>query len=121
MTLAANGVVMPGGFLAARNPMRIVTRQASQSAFTLQKALRLAQAHHRTYNLKLRLASGHGRYSDGGAIEKQQEVAQRLAGIIGEWSTVKSPDGSRKAQAGGLQVALHADLQLPVSAQPRGI
>src|SRR5262249_5960858 len=57
----------------------------------------------------------------GRTIEVDLEVAERLAGPIGKRSSAVALDRMRQLLAGGLQVTLHAHLELPFRTQPRWI
>ncbi len=116
VTLRADAVVVQGGLLAARHVVRIVAGGAGEFAGAAQEALRLAQAVSRVGDFKILLIFAAGR-----VIEEEHEIAQRLAWIVGERAAAVTLDGMRQGEAGGLQVALQADLHLTIAAQPRGI
>ena len=55
------------------------------------------------------------------AVERQPEIPQRLSGHVGERPAIQPPDGMRQSGSGGLEMALHADLQFAVGTQTLGI
>src|ERR1051325_12146363 len=54
-------------------------------------------------------------------IEVQDVIDQRLSRTVGEKAASVTANGIRQAAAGRLKMALHADFELPLAAQPCGI
>src|SRR6185312_9510824 len=102
--------------------MRIVARQAGQrfgsvSAAALEKALRLPKTvRGAADNFELIFVPGARRM-----VESQQEVAERFSRNKRKWPAVKAPDQAGKRAAGGLQMALHANIHLQIRTQPRRV
>src|SRR5258707_12399305 len=57
----------------------------------------------------------------GGAVEEEFVIAQRLTGAIGIDAAVVAANLVRHQTAARLEMALHADFQLPVPAETRRI
>ena len=57
----------------------------------------------------------------GSAVEVQPEILQRLPRHVIEGSAIQTRDRMRQQTAGGFQMALQANLDLPVRTQPRRI
>src|SRR5215831_5261152 len=93
-----------------------MARGAGQLAGALEEASRLTQPVGRAHDFEIVLVPAARR-----AIEIDLKAAERLAGPIGERSSTIALDRMRQLLAGGLEVALHAHLQLAFGAQPRRI
>jgi len=102
-------VALPADLRVVARPMRVVTSLTRQLAAAREVAARLAQPVCRTHDFKFALVSGAWR-----VIEVQHEAAQRLVGTIRIGSALEALDLRGKAAAGGLEMALHTDLHLPV-------
>ena len=96
--------------------MRIVTRGAPHRAVAFDETCGFAQTVSRTDDLELVFLP-----SAWSVIEEQHEISERFAGPVRERTSLVSFDRVRQAETGGLQVALHAHLDLPVRAETRRI
>src|SRR5580692_8330943 len=112
MALQTNAGIMPDRILAARDPMRIVTRSAFHFSAALQKAPRLPQPVNRAYRLEFTFVPSAGR-----VLEINCEIRQRLSGNIRERAAVESLEYGRKPPARRFEVALHTHFQPPFESQ----
>src|SRR5262245_2268052 len=81
------------------NVMRMVASRAAQLTSALQETLRCAQPIGCVCDLEVLVLAC-------GAIERQPEVPERLAGHIGKRSTAESLDGMRQPPARRFEMAL---------------
>src|ERR1039457_6439960 len=98
--------ILPHRFLAARNPMRIVTSGAFQFSAALEETARLPQPVNRAYRLEFAFVPGARR-----VVERDREIYQGLSRHIRERAPVESLERRRDAPAGGFEVALHTHLR----------
>src|SRR5690242_3152147 len=96
--------------------MRIVTGGAYQLPPALLKACGSPQSVGRTRDLKFVIEPGARR-----VIVEEHIVPERLARPVGKAAFFKSWNGMRQVEAGGLQMTLHAYLELPIQGQACGI
>src|SRR5215471_14336634 len=92
VAVLTDAVIVRSRFRAARDIVRVVTSRAAQFALALQEALRFAQPVSGVSNL------------------------EPVAGLSSR--AIELRDRMRQAQAGSLQVALHAHLHLPLCRKP---
>ena len=117
VALQADGGIGADGLRAARNGVRIVAGVAGERAFALAEAARHAQpVGGAADDFKLLVVPGAG-----GVVEGEHEILQRLAGAEGEGAAVEAADDCGKRGAGGLQVALHAQVHAQFRAEAGGI
>ena len=114
MATSAHRRVMLHGLLAARDVVRIVTGDARHLA--LLKTRRLAQPICAARDLELVVAPRSRR-----VIEMQEVIGERLARRIGKRRVFVAPDLERQRTARGLEMTLHACLELTIAVEARGI
>src|ERR1017187_8554864 len=108
--------ILPHRFLAARNPMRIVTSGAFHFSAALEETARLPQPVNRAYRLEFAFVPGARR-----VVERDREIYRGLSRHIRERAPVESLERRRDAPAGGFEVALHTHLHPPLGTQLRRI
>ena len=113
VALTADRGVMPLCRFSPRSIMRIVASGAQHLAIALQKTGRAAQAISRVDDLELFFPAGPWR-----VIEIQDVRFQGLARTVCERAAIISLNRVWQWEAGGLQMAGHANLHLALCAQP---
>jgi hypothetical protein len=105
-------VALPAGINRVARPVRVVARQAGHLPIALQETLRFSQpVSAAARDLEFILVTG-----PRSVIEGESKIAQRFAGQEGKRPSFEAPDHARQPRTRGLEVTLHAQIELPLFA-----
>src|SRR6266446_2809999 len=113
MTTETHSSVVLGGLLASRYVVRIMTGGAQETRLAFLETGRLAQPVRRVCDLEPVVIR-----RSRTLIEVQNVINQWLTGPVGEDAARVTNDGRGQAETRDFQMALHAQIQLPLAAQP---